>query len=64
MVNQQIERLVTANDEQSYERRCASYIDAGRGADTDANLVGVFRSCKRSGHHHTYHKLIFGTFLL
>jgi len=40
MVNQQIERSAAANGEQSYERRCASYIDAGRGADTDANLVG------------------------
>ena len=40
MVNQQIERSAAANSEQSYERRCASYIDAGRGVDTDANLVG------------------------
>jgi len=40
MVNQQIERSAAANGEQSYERRCASYIDAGRGADMDSNLVG------------------------
>ena len=39
MVNQQIERSAAANGEQSYERRCASYIEVGRGADTDANLV-------------------------
>jgi len=40
MVDQQIEHSAAANNQQSYERRCASYIDVGRGADTDSNLVG------------------------
>ena len=41
MFNQQIERSATANDEQSYERRRASYIDAGEARTGTPTSWGV-----------------------